>query len=156
MIHKYNRIASLLAANDRPDLTFPERDEVNAALRREIETAWETDEVRDQRPTPLDEVRSGLIVFEQSVWQAMPAFLREVDRALVAATGRGLPLEATPVSFGSWIGGDRDGNPSVTPEVTVKDRKSTRLNSSHSQISYAVFCLKKKNTAEGEERLTVP
>ena len=120
MIHKYNRIASLLAANDRPDLTFPERDEVNAALRREIEMAWDTDEVREQRPTPLDEVRSGLIVFEQSVWQAMPAFLREVDRALVGATGRGLPLEATPVSFGSWIGGDRDGNPNVTPEVTTK------------------------------------
>ena len=119
MIHKYNRIAALLAANDRPDLTFPERDEVNAALRREIETAWDTDEVREHRPTPLDEVRSGLIVFEQSVWQAMPAFLRGLDRALVAATGRGLPLEATPVSFGSWIGGDRDGNPSVTPEVTV-------------------------------------
>ena len=120
MIHKYNRIASLLAANDRPDLTFPERDEVNAALRREIETAWETDEVREHRPTPLDEVRSGLIAFEQSLWHAMPAFLRGVDRALVAATGRGLPLEATPVSFGSWIGGDRDGNPSVTPDVTTK------------------------------------
>ena len=120
MIHKYNRIASLLAANDRPDLTFPERDEVTAALRREIETAWDTDEVREQRPTPLDEVRSGLIVFEQSLWQSMPAFLRGVDRALVAATGRSLPLEATPITFGSWIGGDRDGNPSVTPEVTIK------------------------------------
>jgi phosphoenolpyruvate carboxylase len=120
MIHKYNRIASLLAVHDRPDLTFPERDEVHAALRREIETAWDTDEVREQRPTPLDEVRSGLIVFEQSVWHAMPAFLRGVDRALVAATGRSLPLDATPVSFGSWIGGDRDGNPSVTPVVTVQ------------------------------------
>ena len=120
MIHKYNRIAALLAANDRPDLTFPERDEVTAALRREIETAWETDEVRDRRPTPLDEVRSGLIVFEQSVWQAMPSFLRGVDRALIAATGRSLPLDATPVTFGSWIGGDRDGNPGVTPDVTIK------------------------------------
>ena len=89
MIHKYNRIAALLAAHDRPDLTFPERDEVTAALRREIEAAWDTDEVREQRPTPLDEVRSGLIVFEQSVWQAMPRFLRGVDRALIAATGRG-------------------------------------------------------------------
>jgi phosphoenolpyruvate carboxylase len=118
MIHKYNRIAALLATNDRPDLTFPERDDVSAALRREIEAAWDTDEIRHDRPTPLDEVRSGLIVFEQSVWHAMPQFLRGVDRALVAATGRGLPLDATPVSFGSWIGGDRDGNPSVTPEVT--------------------------------------
>ena len=118
LIHKYNRIAALLATNDRTDLTFPERDDVTAALRREIEAAWDTDEVRHQRPSPLDEVRSGLIVFEQSVWHAIPRFLREVDRALLSATGRGLPLEARPVSFGSWIGGDRDGNPNVTPQVT--------------------------------------
>ena len=77
LIQKYNRIAALLAERDRPDLTVPERDEVAAALRREIEAAWETDEVRQQRPTPLDEVRSGLIVFEQSLWDALPRFLRE-------------------------------------------------------------------------------
>lgn len=118
MIQKYNRIAALLATNDRPDLTFPERDDVINALHREIQSAWDTDEVRHQRPTPLDEVRSGLIVFEQSLWHAMPRFLRDLDRALTAATGRGLPMDATPVSFGSWIGGDRDGNPSVTPDVT--------------------------------------
>jgi len=118
LIHKYNRIAGLLATNDRPDLTFPERDEVTASLRREVEAAWDTDEVRHQRPSPLDEVRSGLVVFEQSIWHAIPRFLREVDRALMVATGRGLPLESTPVSFGSWIGGDRDGNPNVTPQVT--------------------------------------
>jgi phosphoenolpyruvate carboxylase len=120
MIHKYNRIARLLAANDRPDLTFPERDDVSAALRREIEASWDTDEVRHERPTPLDEVRSGLIVFEQSLWHAVPQFLREADRALLAAAGRTLPLGATPVTFGSWIGGDRDGNPNVTPGVTIK------------------------------------
>lgn len=120
LIHKYNRIAALLARRDRPDLTAPERDEVEAALRHEIVSAWETDEVRHRRPTPLDEVRSGLIVFEQSLWRAVPLFLRGVDRALRAATGRPLPLEATPVRFGSWIGGDRDGNPNVTPEVTRK------------------------------------
>jgi phosphoenolpyruvate carboxylase len=118
LIHKYNRIAGLLATNDRPDLTFPERDEVTAALRREVEAAWDTDEVRQQRPSPLDEVRTSLVVFEQSIWHAVPRFLREVDRALIGATGRGLPLESTPVSFGSWIGGDRDGNPNVTPQVT--------------------------------------
>ena len=120
MIHKYNRVAALLATRDRPDLTFPEQDDVVSALRREIEAAWATDEVRHERPTPLDEVRSGLVVFEQSLWHAMPTFLRAVDRALVASTGRGLPLDAAPVSFGSWIGGDRDGNPHVTPEVTRK------------------------------------
>ena len=120
LIHKYNRIAALLARRDRPDLTLPEQDDVVMSLRREIEAAWETDEVRHQRPSPLDEVRGGLIVFEQSLWHALPQFLRSVDRALVAAAGNALPLEAAPVRFGSWIGGDRDGNPSVTPEVTRK------------------------------------
>ena len=120
LIHKYNRIAALLARHDRPDLTFAEQDEVAAALRREIESAWATDEVRHTRPSPLDEVRSGLIVFEQSLWHAVPQFLRSVDRALTAATGQGLPLDVAPVGFGSWIGGDRDGNPHVTPEVTRK------------------------------------
>ena len=120
LIHKYNRIATLLSKRDRPDLTVPEREEVTTALRREIDAAWETDETRDERPSPLDEVRGGLIVFEQSLWDALPSFLRSIDRALMSATGRPLPLDVAPVRFGSWIGGDRDGNPSVTPEVTRK------------------------------------
>jgi phosphoenolpyruvate carboxylase len=120
LIHKYNRIASLLARRDRPDLTIPEQEEVATALRREIEAAWDTDEVRHDRPTPLDEVRSGLIVFEQSLWHALPQYLRSVDRALRRVAGRELPLDAAPLRFGSWIGGDRDGNPNVTPDVTRK------------------------------------
>ncbi len=118
LVQKYNRIARALARGDRPDLTAPEREELVNELRREIATAWETSEVREQRPTPLDEVRSGLIVFEQSLWDALPRYLRAVDRALLRVTGRPLPIDASPVRFGSWIGGDRDGNPSVTPQVT--------------------------------------
>jgi phosphoenolpyruvate carboxylase len=118
MIHKYNRIAALLGARDRADLTMPETEELLDALRREVMAAWETLDVREQRPTPIDEVRSGLVVFEQSLWDAVPRHLRSVDRALRATTGRALPLETAPVRFGSWIGGDRDGNPAVTPEVT--------------------------------------
>ena len=120
LIHKYNRVAELLAERDHVDLTIAERDEVIDALRREIVSAWETDEVRHDRPSPLDEVRSGLIVFEQSLWQAIPAFLRGVDSVLRDVAGRGLPLDVAPLRFGSWIGGDRDGNPNVTPEVTRK------------------------------------
>src|SRR5262245_10123320 len=120
LIHKYNRVAELLAARDHVDLTIPERDEVLDALRREIVSAWETDEVRHDRPSPLDEVRGGLIVFEQSLWQAVPAFLRSVNAALRQVAGRSLPLDIAPLRFGSWIGGDRDGNPNVTPEVTRK------------------------------------
>jgi phosphoenolpyruvate carboxylase len=118
LVHKYNRIAAMLMTRDRTDLTPPEHEELTVSLRREIETAWATSDVRDERPTPLDEVRSGLVLFEQSLWDALPRYCREVDRALRATTRRRLPLDVTPIRFGSWIGGDRDGNPSVTPEVT--------------------------------------
>src|SRR5262245_17476683 len=124
LIHKHNRVATLLAESDRSDLTAPERADLQAAIRREILSAWVTDEVRHQRLTPIDEVKGGLIVFEQSLWNALPRFLRSVDRALVAATGKPLPLDISPVRFGSWIGGDRDGNPNVTPDVT---RRATLL-----------------------------
>jgi len=120
LIHKFNRIAELLAERDHVDLTVPEQEAVTEALRREIVAAWETDEVRHERPSPLDEVRGGLIVFEQSLWHAVPVFLRSVNAALRRVTGRGLPLDVAPLRFGSWIGGDRDGNPNVTPEVTRK------------------------------------
>jgi phosphoenolpyruvate carboxylase len=118
LVQKYNRMAGALAALDREDLTLPERDDVQSTLEREIMSAWGSGDVRRERPSPLDEVRSGLIVFEESLWHAVPRYLRGVDHALRASTGRGLPLTATPIRFGSWIGGDRDGNPSVTPQIT--------------------------------------
>jgi phosphoenolpyruvate carboxylase len=118
LVEKYNRIATALGERDRTDLTTDDQDNLLALLRGEVATAWGTNDVRLQRPTPLDEVRSGLVVFEQSLWQSLPRYLREVDRALGTATGRGLPLDAAPLRFASWIGGDRDGNPNVTPDVT--------------------------------------
>ena len=66
----------------------------------------------------MDEARAGLVLFDQALWDALPAYLRELDRALLDATGKGLPLDATPMRFGSWMGGDRDGNPNVTAAVT--------------------------------------
>jgi phosphoenolpyruvate carboxylase len=118
LAHKQRRIAELLAHEDRPDLTSPEREAVLENLRREITAMWDTDEIRAERPTPVEEAISGLLVFEQSLWDAVPQYLRSLDRALLKATGRSLPLEAAPVSFGSWMGGDRDGNPTVTAAVT--------------------------------------
>jgi phosphoenolpyruvate carboxylase len=118
LTQKHNRIAHILAFRDRNDLTPAEQEESMTALHREIATAWQTDEVRRERLTPLDEVRAGLVIFEQSLWDAVPQYLRSVDRALSETTGSRLALNVTPLRFGSWIGGDRDGNPNVTPEVT--------------------------------------
>jgi phosphoenolpyruvate carboxylase len=118
LIHKHRRIADALGTLDRTDLTEPERADVIDELRREIAAAWETEEVRPRRPEPLDEVVGGLLVFEQTLWDALPRYLRVLDGALRRATGRSLPLDAAPIRFGSWIGGDRDGNPYVTPSVS--------------------------------------
>lgn len=115
---KYNAIAEALAGLDRPDLTPLERETLVGELRREITAAWETEEVRRDRPSPLDEVRSAFGVFEHTLWDAVPQYLRSLDRTMRAVTGRPLPIDAAPIRFGSWIGGDRDGNPAVTPEVT--------------------------------------
>ena len=115
---KYNAIAAALAGLDRSDATPLEREALMAALAREITAAWETEEVRRERPSPLDEVRAAFTVFEHTLWNAVPEYLRSLDRTLKQVSGSGLPLDASPIRFGSWIGGDRDGHPSITAEVT--------------------------------------
>ena len=118
LIQKYDAIAAQLAAQDHRDLTPAEREQVRARLHRLIAEAWHTEEIRRQRPTPVDEAKWGFAVIEHSLWQAVPNHLRKVDRDLFERTGRHLPLDAAPVRFASWMGGDRDGNPNVTAAVT--------------------------------------
>lgn len=118
LLARYNRIADALKTGDSIDLTPDEQAAVREQLRREVSTVWHTDELHRSRPTPLDEVRGGLAVLEQSLWHAVPRFLRRLDRALAELTGKSLPIDAAPIVFGSWIGGDRDGNPNVTAQVT--------------------------------------
>ncbi len=118
LTQKYHRIANLLSQSDNLDPTANERARLVQSLRREVVAIWETDEIRRERPTPLDEARSGLVVMEQSVWIVLPEVLRELDEALTTHCGQSLSLDAAPIRFGSWIGGDRDGNPNVTPDIT--------------------------------------
>jgi phosphoenolpyruvate carboxylase len=87
-------------------------------LRSLIAELWHTDEIRVEKPSPVDEARWGFAVIENSLWQAVPEFLRRFDRSTERALGLRLPLEACPVRFASWMGGDRDGNPVVTAAVT--------------------------------------
>ncbi len=118
LLRKYERVAHGLAELDRQDLTPFERDEALQGLRREITAIWQTDQVRRRRPTPIDEARSGLAVVEQVLWDTVPRFLRQLDASLAAHTGQRLPAGAAPIRFASWMGGDADGNPHITPEVT--------------------------------------
>jgi len=118
LIQKYDAIAAQLALQDHQDLSSEEREAIRQRLQRLIAEAWHTEEIRRVRPTPVDEAKWGFAVIENSLWQAVPNHLRKVDQALHAATGIRLPLQAAPIRFASWMGGDRDGNPNVTAKVT--------------------------------------
>ncbi len=118
LLQKHDRLERCLAKRDVSDLTVGERADVEAEVRRTVAEMWETDEVRHHKPTPLEEARGGLVVFERTLWDVIPRVVRDLDSALRDATGQGVPPEHAPIRFGSWMGGDRDGNPFVTAEVT--------------------------------------
>lgn len=120
LLQRHARIAELLALRDQGHWVASEQDEFVAELRRELATIWRTDEISRRKPTPEEEARGGLLVFEQTLWDALPRFLRNLDSALLRHTGEGLPAGAAPIQFGSWMGGDRDGNPNVTSDVTER------------------------------------
>ena len=117
---QHRQIALGLRARDLHDMTPRELGINRADLLRQVSACWATEEVRRQRPTPEDEVRGGLAVFEKVLWIAVPRFLRELSASLERTCGAFLPLGASPIRFGSWMGGDRDGNPNVTPETTTR------------------------------------
>ena len=116
--NKYLRISQILEALDQPHLRDYQIEAQHDRLYRVITEIWETDEIRRNKPTPLDEAKSGLVVLEQTMWDALPEVLRTLSRILKKHTGMPLPLDATPLRICSWMGGDRDGNPNVTPMIT--------------------------------------
>lgn len=118
LIRKYDEITDCLHRFDTVRLTQEEHDATREALLRKIVSAWHTDEIRRDKPTPVDEARWGFVSIEQYLWHAVPTHLREVDRVLVKHELPALALSTVPVQFSSWMGGDRDGNPNVTARVT--------------------------------------
>ena len=118
LIHKHSEIGRCLGELELQGYTERERERQHARLRELIAQIWYGDDFRAERPSPVDEAKWGFAVVEQSLWRAVPEFLRRLDRALQEHCGVALPLEAAPVSFASWMGGDRDGNPNVTAAVT--------------------------------------
>lgn len=120
LLSKLHDIADCLEANHDQYLTPGERLTNEETLRSNVLSLWRTDEVRRSKPTPEDEARNILHVIEDTVWDAVPDYLTQMDRYLIARGLEPLPLAAEPFKFGSWAGGDRDGNPFVTPAVTIE------------------------------------
>jgi phosphoenolpyruvate carboxylase len=120
VMFKRRRIGELLEELDR--IPIPEEDmaRLEEQVMAEITSLWQTDEVRSRRPTVYDEIKMGLDYYDVSIFATLPSLYREIAEALNAAYGLTLEAHELPkvLAFGSWIGGDRDGNPFVTAEVT--------------------------------------
>ncbi|KAL6876432.1 hypothetical protein ACP4OV_013004 [Aristida adscensionis] len=119
LLQKHARIRSCLTQLDAKDITEDDKKELDEALQREIQAAFRTDEIRRAQPTPQDEMRYGMSYFHETIWKGVPKFLRRVDTALKnIGIDERFPYRAPLIKFSSWMGGDRDGNPRVTPDVT--------------------------------------
>jgi phosphoenolpyruvate carboxylase len=113
---KLSAVAGLLERRRRAVLPAAEAEEIDAELAATIEALWQTDELRHARPTPIDEARQA-IYWLSALFDAVGPVAGHLERQL-ARLGATLPPQAAPLRFGTWAGGDRDGNPAVTPEVT--------------------------------------
>jgi phosphoenolpyruvate carboxylase len=120
VLSKRRRIASNLEQLDRLPLPGTEALGLEEAIASEITALWQTDEVRVQRPQVTDEIRMGLDHYPASIFESLPRLYTEICEAFREVYGMELLSDQVPevLSFGSWIGGDRDGNPFVTPEST--------------------------------------
>jgi phosphoenolpyruvate carboxylase len=118
LIHKHAAINECLKLLDISDTSDKEREQLLARLEELITQAWHTNDIRKKRPTPVDEAKGGFAFIENSLWEAVPQYVRELDKKLQEGLGISLPIDASPIKFTSWMGGDRDGNPFVTAEVT--------------------------------------
>ncbi|MBS1803982.1 MAG: phosphoenolpyruvate carboxylase [Acidobacteria bacterium] len=132
---KRRRIGDFLARLDRIPVPEQEMARLEDAIRAEITSLWQTDEVRSRRPTVYDEVKMGLDYYDVSIFATLPGLYREIAEALRASYGLEIEPHELPqvLKFGSWIGGDRDGNPFVTPEVT---RDAIQLARGHLLLYY--------------------
>lgn len=118
VLDKHTKIAAFLEDMDDPRKTPRELDVLRERIRTEIVALWQTRSVRKQRITVLDEVRNGLYFLDQILFDVLPRVHQKLEQAVEEQFGRQL-LELPPlIRFGSWMGGDRDGNPNVTSDIT--------------------------------------
>ncbi|MBD0409850.1 phosphoenolpyruvate carboxylase [Pseudoalteromonas distincta] len=120
IINKHVELSDCLASLERKDNLPLERDAILNRIEQLISQAWHTDDIRRSRPTPVDEAKWGYAVIENSLWHAVPRFLREFSANVKDQLSLELPKDYSPIEFTSWMGGDRDGNPFVTSQVTAE------------------------------------
>ena len=118
LINKHAEINSVLSKLELQGHTKREFNAMKLRLSELIAQIWHTPDFREHRPTPVDEARWGFAVIENSLWDAVPQFMRRLNTTSQNALGESLPLDYTPLSFAFWMGGDRDGNPNVTAKIT--------------------------------------
>ena len=118
LILKYEQVFQCLKDLENQSLSESEQQRLEERIHQLITQAWHTYEFRSKRPTPVDEAKGGFATIEHSLWYGVPQFIRQMDDQLQHHTGQRLAIDAVPVRFSSWMGGDRDGNPFVTAEVT--------------------------------------
>ena len=123
LIQKYAQINNILERFNKLRIFSQKNIEVEEKyleeqLHEAITSIWKTDEIKRERPTPTEEARWGLAVIEDSLWDAVPKITSRLDGVIRNHTGKSLPINFSPITFGSWMGGDRDGNPYVTKEIT--------------------------------------
>jgi len=123
VMHHQREVFKIIDQLTDPRLSQFERDDLVDRLQLQIETLWLTNEVRGSKPSVADEIKMGLHYFQHSLYAAVRIDYRHLEHAVISTYGEdeyGNPVVSIPsfIEFGSWIGGDRDGNPFVTPEVT--------------------------------------
>ncbi len=127
VMFKRRRISDLLEQLDRIPVPAAALERLEQTLLAEITALWQTDDVRASRPTVRDEIRMALDYYDASLFATVPALYQEMQAGLEAEYPAETQVELpVMVQFGSWIGGDRDGNPFVTPETTAEALRMAR------------------------------
>ncbi len=120
LIQKYHNIIEILEKRDLLK-NFPSKLKIlDKKLYDELTIIWNTDDLKRFKPSPFDEARWGLAIIEDSLWDTIPKVYRRLNSIFVQNMNKNLPKNFNPIEFGSWMGGDRDGNPNVTANVTKK------------------------------------